>query len=53
MEFDPKLPGTGAIFRRALEDVIADVAERAAKAAAARALLDEIFIARREIVTRR
>jgi hypothetical protein len=36
VEFDPKLPGTGALFRRGLQDVIADVAERAAKAAADR-----------------
>jgi hypothetical protein len=36
VEFDPKLPGTGALFRRGLEDVIADVAERAARAAAGR-----------------
>ncbi len=37
VEFDPKLPGTGVLFRRGLEEVIADVAERAAAAAARRA----------------
>jgi uncharacterized protein YndB with AHSA1/START domain len=32
-EFDPKIPGTGALFRRGLRDFIADHAQRLARAA--------------------